>query len=56
MLAASLKVSVFIMEKFLNRMGGIGGVMLGGAFFMSNFVFIVEPGHRCIIQNNLKGL
>ena len=44
------------MEKFFNRMGGLGATMLGGGLFMSNFVFVVEPGHRAIVQNNLKGL
>ena len=44
------------MEKFFNRMGGLGAALLGGGLFMSNFVFVVEPGHRAIVQNNLKGL
>lgn len=37
-------------------MGKVGLGLLGGGIFLSNFVFVVEPGYRCIIQNNLKGL
>lgn len=45
-----------MVERFFDRMGKVGLGLLGGAVFMSNFVFVVEPGERAIIQNNLKGL
>ncbi len=45
-----------MVERLFDRMGKLGLGMLSGAFFMSNFVFVVEPGYRAIIQNNLKGL
>ena len=40
----------------LDRMGKLGVGMLMGGVFMTNFVFVVEPGYRAIIQNNLRGL
>ena len=40
----------------LDRMGKLGFGMLVGGVFMTNFVFVVEPGYRAIIQNNLRGL
>ena len=44
------------MERIFDRMGKLGFGLLASGVFMSNFVFVVEPGHRAIIQNNLKGL
>lgn len=44
------------MERFFDRMGRLGFAMLSGGFFITNFIFVVEPGYRAIIQNNLKGL
>lgn len=44
------------MERLFDRMGKVGFGLLAGGVFMSNFIFVVEPGHRAIIQNNLKGL
>jgi len=44
------------MERFFDRMGKLGFGLLGSGFFLTNFIFVVEPGHRSIIQNNLKGL
>ncbi len=44
------------MERLFDRMGKLGFGLLASGVFMSNFVFVVEPGHRAIIQNNLKGL
>lgn len=44
------------MERFFDRMGKIGFSLLGAGFFLSNFIFVVEPGKRSLVQNNLKGL
>jgi hypothetical protein len=44
------------MERFFDRIGKVGLGMVGTGFFLSNFIFVVEPGYRSIIQNNLKGL
>lgn len=44
------------MERFFDRIGKLGLGMLGTGVFLSNFIFVVEPGYRVIIQNNLKGL
>lgn len=44
------------MERFFDRIGKLGLGMLGTGVFLSNFIFVVEPGYRVIIQNNLRGL
>jgi hypothetical protein len=44
------------MERFFDRMGKLGLGMLGTGVFLTNFIFVVEPGYRSIIQNNMKGL
>jgi len=45
-----------MVERLFDRMGKLGFGLVMGGVFMSNFVFVVEPGYRAIIQNNLRGL
>jgi prohibitin 1 len=45
-----------MVERLLDRMGKLGGGLLLSGIFLSKFVFVVEPGERAIIQNNLRGL
>ena len=44
------------MERFFDRMGKLGFGLIGSGLFLTNFIFVVEPGYRAIIQNNLRGL
>lgn len=44
------------MERFFDRMGKLGFALIGGGAFLTNFIFVVEPGHKALIQNNLRGL
>jgi hypothetical protein len=30
--------------------------MLGAGILLKNFIFVVEPGEGCLIQNNISGL
>ena len=45
-----------MVERLFDRMGKLGFGLVMGGVFMSNFVFVVGPGYRAIIQNNLRGL
>jgi prohibitin 1 len=44
------------METFFNRMGTVGGGMMVGGLFFSQFVFVVEGGTRALVMDNVKGL
>lgn len=44
------------MEQAFNRMGKLGFGMLGSAFFIQKFLFVVNPGEACLVQNNISGL
>jgi regulator of protease activity HflC (stomatin/prohibitin superfamily) len=45
-----------MVERLFDRMGKVGLGLVASGIFMTNFIFVVEPGYRAIIQNNLKGL
>jgi hypothetical protein len=44
------------MEAFFNKMGTLGGGLLMGGVFFSQFVFVVDGGERGLIMDNISGL
>mmetsp|Transcript_7430 Transcript_7430/g.12553 ORF Transcript_7430/g.12553 Transcript_7430/m.12553 type:complete len:137 (-) Transcript_7430:475-885(-) len=44
------------MEKALNRMGQLGGLLVGLGLVGTKFVFVVDGGERALIFNKLRGL
>ena len=44
------------MEKLFNRMGQLGGVLLGMGVVGTNFIFVVDGGERALIFDKLSGL
>jgi prohibitin 2 len=44
------------MERFFNRLGQAGVVMLVGGVIMTRFVFVVDGGQRAIKFDKIRGL
>ena len=44
------------MEKLFNRMGQMGGMLVGLGLLGTNFIFIVDGGERALIFDKFRGL
>ena len=45
-----------MVEQFLNRMMTGGGAILATGVFFTNFIFVVEGGHRALKMDAMRGL